>query len=184
MPGVIDPSLRGPNGELLMRVESVVPYNILNEEGEVDDSKWETFKWDLVERRTEVFEQWAPGFKDLLIDVVHVKSPKNLWDDNRTVVYGCAQGGAFNGGQSYLSRMPYRMPIDNLYMCNSVYPANLTWSGSGYISAGIIAEEMGIRDQSWWGTKPGQWFMENAERLVPTGAGWDKCAKHDYITGK
>lgn len=177
VPGGIDADLRGPNGEVCMRVESVVPYNLLNEDGTFDEELWDTYKYELVERRTEVFEQFAPGFKDLLIDVVMVKSPKDLWDDNRSLAFGCAQGGAFTGDQSYMGRMPYRMPIENLYMCNSVWPANLTWCGSGYIAAGMIAEDMGIRDQDWWVSKPGQWFNENAQRLVPTGAGWKVLAE-------
>jgi hypothetical protein len=32
---------------------------------------------------------------------------------------------------------------------------------------------MGIRDQDWWVTKPGQWFMANADRLMKSGAGWE-----------
>jgi hypothetical protein len=40
----------------------------------------------------------------------------------------------------------------------------------------MIAEKMGIRDQDWWVTKPGEWFMANAERLVKTGAGWQYMA--------
>lgn len=173
LPALIDPTQRGDNGEVCFRVESVAPYNLVNDKGEFDDSLWDSYKHELVERRTEVFEKMAPGFKDLLIDVVHVRSPKDLWNDNRSLAFGCAQGGAFTGDQGYMGRMPYEMPIDNLYMCNSVYPGNLTWCGSGYISAGIIAEKMGIRDQDWWVTKPGQWFMANADRLIKSGAGWD-----------
>jgi phytoene dehydrogenase-like protein len=174
LPGLIDPTLRGDNGEYCFRVESVAPWDVLNEKGEIDPSKWEVYKKELADRRVEVFEKFAPGFKDLVIDNVHMKSPVNFEEDNRSLVYGCAQGGAFHSEQSYLTRMPYRMPIGNLFMCNSVYPANLTWAGSGYIAASIIAEDMGIRDQDWWVTKPGQWFMENMQRLVPTGAGWKR----------
>ena len=176
IPGGIDADLRGPNGEVCFRVESVVPYNLLNEDGSLDDTKWESYKWELVEKRTEVFERFAPGFKDLVIDVVMAKSPRDLWNDNRAMAFGCAQGGAFTGDQSYMGRMPYRMPISNLYMSNSVWPGNLTWCGSGHIVAGMVAEDMGIRDQSWWVSKPGEWFMENAQRLAPTGAGWKYMA--------
>ena len=176
LPALIDPSQRGDNGEVCFRVESVAPYNLVNDKGEFDDSLWDTYKWELIERRTEVFERYAPGFKELLIDVVHARSPRDLWNDNRALAYGCAQGGAFTGDQSYMGRMPYRMPIDNLYMCNSVWPGNLTWCGSGHIAAGIIAEEMRIREQDWWKSKPGEWFMANAERLMKTGAAWQQVA--------
>ncbi len=165
-PGLIDPTQRSPEGPLTLRIEEVLPYHLRDENGKADVARWETEKWDLVDKREDVLEAMAPGFKDLILDRV-ASSPVDLARSNLTAIGGCAQGGAFTGDQNYLGRMPYRMPIDNLYMCNSVWPASLTIAGTGYNVACIVAQEMGIRDQDWWVGRPGQWFLENMERLVP-----------------
>ncbi|MEH6549283.1 MAG: NAD(P)/FAD-dependent oxidoreductase [Pseudomonadales bacterium] len=166
LPGLIDPTQRSPEGPLTLRIEEVLPYRLRDEDGKANVARWEKEKWDLVARREEILEEMAPGFKDLILDRV-ASSPVDLARSNMTAVNGCAQGGVFHGDQNYLGRMPYRMPIDNLYMCNSVWPASLTVSGTGYNVACIVAEDMGIREQDWWVGKPGQWFLENIPRLVP-----------------
>ena len=56
----------------------------------------------------------------------------------------------------------YRTPITNVYMAGSAcHPNGAITGGIGYISAGIIAEDLGIRP--WWTPR-------NAERDLPVGA--------------
>jgi len=166
LPGLIDPTQRSPEGPLTLRIEEVLPYYLRNEDGKADVARWETEKWKLMAKREDILEEMAPGFKDLILERVAI-SPVDLARSNLTAVNGCAQGGAVYGAQNYLGRMPYRMPFDNFYMCNSVYPSSLTFAGTGYNVACMVAEDMGVRDQSWWTGRPGEWFLANMERLLP-----------------
>ena len=166
LPALIDPTQRSAEGTVTLRIEEILPFEMRDENGKPDIARWEKEKWQLMDRREEVLERMAPGFKNLILDRVAV-SPLDLARANMTAVNGCSQGGVFFADQNYLGRVPYRMPIDSLYMCNSVWPVSLTISGTGYNVACVVAEDMGIRERDWWVGKPGRWFLENMPRLLP-----------------
>ena len=56
--------------------------------------------------------------------------------------------------QWILDRMPYRMPLDGLYMSNGVWPVGLSWMAAGYNAAQTVAEDAGVREQPWWSSRP------------------------------
>jgi phytoene dehydrogenase-like protein len=57
--------------------------------------------------------------------------------------------GAFNAEQVMYNHFGYRSPIENLYSAGSAgHPGGAISGGSGYISAGIIARDLGLK--SWW----------------------------------
>ena len=57
--------------------------------------------------------------------------------------------GAFNAEQVIYNHFGYRTPIPNLYMAGSAgHPGGAISGGSGYISAGIIARDLGAK--LWW----------------------------------
>jgi phytoene dehydrogenase-like protein len=57
--------------------------------------------------------------------------------------------GAFNAEQVMYNHFGYRSPIANLYNAGSAaHPGGAISGGSGYISAGIIARDLGIKP--WW----------------------------------
>jgi phytoene dehydrogenase-like protein len=57
--------------------------------------------------------------------------------------------GAFNAEQVMYNHFGYCSPIANLYNAGSAgHPGGAISGGSGYISAGIIARELGIKP--WW----------------------------------
>jgi hypothetical protein len=62
--------------------------------------------------------------------------------------------------------MPYRMPFDGLYMSNGVWPVGLSWMAAGYNTAGVVAEDAGVRGQSWWSARPYEWYARNLDRLL------------------
>ena len=54
---------------------------------------------------------------------------------------------------------------------------------AGYNAAQVVAEDLGVRHQSWWTHRPVAWFLENIERLLepltiaarePVGTGGDR----------
>ena len=57
--------------------------------------------------------------------------------------------GAFNAEQVMYNHFGYRSPIPNLYNAGSAgHPGGAISGGAGYISAGIIARDLGIKP--WW----------------------------------
>jgi phytoene dehydrogenase-like protein len=74
--------------------------------------------------------------------------------------------GAFNAEQVMYNHFGYRSPIANLYNAGSAgHPGGAISGGSGYISAGIIARDLGIKP--WW--QP--WDARNAlERYAARSA--------------
>jgi len=165
MPGNIDPTQNSPDGVTTLRMEEVLPFWWRDVDGNAHPEKWDEMRSELVKKREDVFEQYAPGFKDQILDVLAI-TPLDLWRGNMASEYGDGIGGAYTGSQFFLDRMPYRMPIKNLYMSNSVWPISLTWGATGYNAACCVAEDMGIRKQPWWIHRPGEWMFKNIERLL------------------
>jgi phytoene dehydrogenase-like protein len=57
--------------------------------------------------------------------------------------------GAFNADQVMYNHFGYRSPVPNLYMAGSAgHPGGAISGGAGYISAAIIADDLGIKP--WW----------------------------------
>jgi phytoene dehydrogenase-like protein len=57
--------------------------------------------------------------------------------------------GAFNAEQVMFNHFGYRTPIANLYMAGSAgHPGGAISGGAGYITAGIIARDLGVK--LWW----------------------------------
>ena len=57
--------------------------------------------------------------------------------------------GAFNAEQVMYNHFGYRSPIPNLYSAGSAgHPGGAISGGAGYITAGIIANDLGLKP--WW----------------------------------
>ena len=57
--------------------------------------------------------------------------------------------GAFNAEQVMFNHFGYRSPITNLYNAGSAgHPGGAISGGAGYISASIIANDLGLKP--WW----------------------------------
>ena len=164
IPAALDPGQASPEGVVTFRLEEIMPF-YLRENGEDHAERWDDVKWDLVKQREDILEKAAPGFKSQIIDTLAL-SPLDLWRGNMASVCGNGVGGGFSADQWMFDRMPYRMPIKNLYMCNGVWPVSLSWGAPGYNAACCVAEDMGIRNQPWWKSRPGEWMMKNVSRLV------------------
>ena len=73
--------------------------------------------------------------------------------------------GAFNAEQVMYNHFGYRTPLDRLYMAGSAaHPGGAISGGAGYISAGIIARDLGLK--LWWTP----WNAAEALSAVPQAA--------------
>jgi len=161
--GKCDPNAVSPEGYRVVRGEEAIPYPLRREGGE---QAWDgPIRDEMLRRRNDVMEGIAPGFKDRLVDSFQW-SPLDIWRVNPAAVYGQVLGGDFSEDQWILDRMPYRMPVRDLYMSNGVWPLGLTWMAAGYNAAQVVAEDLGVRNQPWWNARPVAWFLENIESLL------------------
>jgi hypothetical protein len=66
-----------------------------------------------------------------------------------------------------------RTYIPSLYLSNSIHPFGATHLASGYLAAIDIAQDLGCREQTWWSSKPFEWFFGNMAR-IPMNKGVDE----------
>ena len=72
---------------------------------------------------------------------------------------------AFNAEQVMYNHFGYRTPLERLYMAGSAaHPGGAISGGAGYISAGIIARDLGLK--LWWTP----WNAAEALSAVPQAA--------------
>jgi phytoene dehydrogenase-like protein len=133
---------------------------------------WRELGGPLADAVTERVEQYAPGFKDLILER-HVNTPLNQEQSNPSAVRGNMIGGSAMPEQ-YGSRRPLpgiiergasRTFLPGLYLSNSIHPYGATHLATGYIAACEVAEDLGRRDAEWWSAQPILWFLENMGRI-------------------
>ncbi len=128
----------------------------------------------------DLFESLAPGFKDSIIERT-INTPMSMENSNPSAIRGNMIGGSAIPEQSgELRPLPgviqegsvSRTYIPSLYLSNSIHPFGATHLASGYLAAIDIAEDLGCREQTWWGSKPFEWFFGNMAR-IPMNKGVD-----------
>lgn len=139
-----------------------VPYELRREGG---PDKWDDIKDELVDKITDVWDDYAPGFKDSIL-AKFAYTPLDIYRRNPSAIKGNWTGGSVCPGQIYLDR-PYgggeiiapKTPIKNLYISNSIWPPGMTFLGSGYICADEVAKDLGVREKDWWTSKPLEYWQ-------------------------
>ncbi|MBV6510149.1 MAG: hypothetical protein JJLCMIEE_03269 [Acidimicrobiales bacterium] len=129
---------------------------------------WPELAEPLGDALTERFEQYAPGFGDLIVER-HVMTPQNQEMNNPSAIRGNMIGGSAVPEQ-YAENRPLpgivrrgvsRSFLPGLYLSNSIHPYGATHLACGYLAASEIAEDLGCRDVEWWRARPLDWFLEN-----------------------
>ncbi len=138
---------------------------------------WRDLAEPLADAVTERFEQYAPGFNDLIIER-HINTPLDQENSNPSAVRGNMIGGSAIPEQYWqnrplpgiITRGAARSFIPGLYLSNSIHPYGATHLATGYLAATEVAEDLGCRDAEWWRAEPLMWFLENMGR-IPMNAG-------------
>ncbi len=129
---------------------------------------WPDLTEALADAATDRIEEYAPGFKDLIVERFAM-NPLDQVRNNPSSVVGSILGGAVTPDQFYLNRpVPgiitsgaSRTFLPGLYLSNSIHPMGASWLATGYLAACEVAEDHGCRDQAWWTHRPWDWFMEH-----------------------
>lgn len=162
-PAPADPTSVSPNGYTILRAEECFPYPL---HGLGGPEAWDgEIRYELLARRNRMMEELVPGWSSMVLDE-YEWTPLDNWRLNRSAKFGQVVGGDFSEDQWILDRMPYRMPIEGLYMSNGVWPVGLSWMAAGYNAAQVVAEDAGIRKQTWWSARPCKWYEENLDDLL------------------
>ncbi|MBP1686851.1 MAG: Limonene dehydrogenase CtmA [Deltaproteobacteria bacterium] len=142
---------------------------------------WPEITEPLADTITDRFAQYAPGFKDLILER-HVVTPYEMERNNPSAIRGNMIGGSALPEQSGINRpLPgiitrgvSRSFVPGLYLSNSIEPFGATHLAAGYLTACEVAEDLGCREAVWWQAQPYVWFFENMGRIplnLGVGAG-------------
>ncbi len=101
---------------------------------------------DMTERIEAQVERFAPGFRDRIL-ARHTMGPAALEAHNRNLVGGDLNGGAMDLGQLFFRParkvVPYRTPLEGVYICSSSTPPGGGVHGMcGYSAARVALKDL------------------------------------------
>ncbi len=150
---------------------------------------WPEITEALADAATDRIEEYAPGFKDLIVERFAM-NPLDQVRNNPSSVTGSILGGSVVPDQFYMNRPVPGIIVDGasrtflpgLYLSNSIHPMGASWLATGYLAAREVAEDQGCLDQPWWTHRPWDWFMDNM-MSVPMNLGVSEKWKLDESEG-
>jgi phytoene dehydrogenase-like protein len=140
---VIDPT-QAPPGKHTTYCWHVMPHR-----PDLGRQSYEEFKREFAEKIIETFARYCPNLTRQNIIRQYVYTAEEYATELINMRHGDIFMGAFNAEQVMYNHFGYRTPISNLYMAGSAgHPGGAISGGAGYISAGIIARDIGAK--LWW----------------------------------
>jgi phytoene dehydrogenase-like protein len=126
---------------------------------------YEAFKDEFSEKILQTWARYCPNMTSKNIIGRYAYTAREYVAEFPNMRGGDIFMGAFNAEQVMYNHFGYRTPIPNLYYAGSAaHPGGAISGGSGYISAGIIARDLGL--EPWW--KP--WDARAALAALPQAA--------------
>jgi phytoene dehydrogenase-like protein len=109
----------------------------------------EDFRAEFADAIIETWARYCPNMTGKNIIGRHVYTARDYTRELINMRDGDIFMGAFNAEQVMYNHFGYRTPIPNLYMAgSSCHPGGAISGGAGYIAAGLIARDLGIK--TWW----------------------------------
>ena len=140
---VIDPT-QAPPGKHSTYCWHVMPF-----EPDLGQQKYEDFKREFAGKIIETFARYCPNMTRHNIIGQYIYTSREYCAELINMRRGDIFMGAFNADQVMYNHFGYRTPISNLYMAGSTgHPGGAISGGAGYITAGIIARDLGAK--MWW----------------------------------
>jgi phytoene dehydrogenase-like protein len=110
---------------------------------------YDDFKEEFADKIVETFARYCPNMTRKNIIGRYIYTGREYIREMINMRDGDIFMGAFNANQVMYNHFGYRSPIPNLYYSGSgAHPGGAISGGSGYISAGLIADDLGIKP--WW----------------------------------
>jgi phytoene dehydrogenase-like protein len=140
---VLDPS-QAPPGKHTSYAWHVMPLD-----PDIGGRDYESFKREFAERMIETFARYAPNMTRKNIIGQYIYTGKEYTAEFPQMRGGDIFMGAFAAEQVMYNHFGYRTPIKRLYLAGSpTHPGGAISGGGGYISAGLIARDLGLK--LWW----------------------------------
>jgi len=140
---VLDPT-QAPPGKHTTYCWHVMPLN-----PELGGQSYKNFKDDFSDKIIECFARYCPNMTTKNILGRYVYTGREYEQEMINMRGGDIFMGAFNAEQVMYNHFGYRSPIPNLYNAGSAgHPGGAISGGAGYICAGIIARDLGLKP--WW----------------------------------
>ncbi len=110
---------------------------------------WEEFEREFTERIIERFAHYAPNMTRSNILKTYTYTARTYSQELINMRGGDIFMGALSADQVMDKHWGYATPIKRLYMAGSAcHPGGAISGGAGYISAGVIARDLGLKP--WW----------------------------------
>ena len=140
---LLDPT-QAPPGKHTTYCWHVMPLN-----PDIGAKNYESWKEEFSDRIIETFARYCPNMTSKNILGRYAYTGREYVQEMINMRGGDIFMGAFNAEQVMYNHFGYRSPIPNLYNAGSAgHPGGAISGGAGYISAGLIAEDLGIKP--WW----------------------------------
>jgi phytoene dehydrogenase-like protein len=140
---LLDPT-QAPPGKHTTYCWHVMPLN-----PDIGGKNYEDWKEEFADRIVETFARYCPNMTSKNILGRYIYTGREYVQEMINMRGGDIFMGAFNAEQVMYNHFGYRSPIPNLYNAGSAgHPGGAISGGSGYISAALIARDLGIKP--WW----------------------------------
>jgi phytoene dehydrogenase-like protein len=140
---VLDPS-QAPPGK-----HTTYAWHVMPLDPDIGGRGYESFKQEFAEQMIETWARYAPNMTRKNIIGQYIYTGREYVAQFPQMRGGDIFMGAFNAEQVMYNHFGYRTPIARLYMAGSpTHPGGAISGGGGYISAGIIARDLGLK--LWW----------------------------------
>ena len=134
IPSIYDPSLAPPGHHVFSAWCRYYPARL-------SDGSWDDEAQKVGELIIDIMSQYAPNFRELLVDWT-AQTPKDI-EIREGMTDGNIRHIDINSHQIFARRMPYRAPIDRMYMCgSSTHPGGDITGAPGHNAAKAILKDL------------------------------------------
>ena len=140
---LLDPT-QAPPGKHTTYAWHVMPLN-----PDLGGQRYDEFQEEFADKIIETWARYCPNMTRRNIIARHIYTARDYACELINMTSGDIFMGAFNAEQVMYNHFGYRSPIANLYNAGSAgHPGGAISGGAGYITAGIIARDLGLK--LWW----------------------------------
>ncbi len=124
-------------------------WHVMPLDPDIGGKNYESWKEEFADKIVETFARYCPNMTTRNILCRYIYTGREYVREMVNMRGGDIFMGAFNAEQVMYNHFGYRSPIPNLYNAGSAgHPGGAISGGAGYISAGLIAQDLDIKP--WW----------------------------------
>jgi phytoene dehydrogenase-like protein len=140
---LIDP-MQAPPGK-----HTTYAWHVMPLDPDTGGRDYETFKAEFSDRILETWARYCPNMTAKNVIARYAYTAREYVAEFPNMRNGDIFMGAFNAEQVMYNHFGYRTPLPNLYYAGSAaHPGGAISGGPGYIVAGLIARDLGLKP--WW----------------------------------